>query len=323
MSLDNLSSRNSNSNNNNNNNRSNETQPISKFQVIVYILGLILVMTSFVEFFYGNSLRGRITGYEEVERNTIMLRNNLQDLQRKYDEAWFDLLELDFNSWGNVEYLEADLTETYLKLLKNLLKSTNLWYNFKDLYVKSYASDDIQWLFTEGVFTLWYYRNVTTIETKMADILIDVNAFYSGITEEDLTNWDIQWITPSTLDFAFNYVYTGFIYNETFEAYEDTLEARAGYVEIHFDIFDYHIRQNYSNPKDEDQRRLELIGNSANANTLGILVLCCLLDLGTAHRKLKSTYIILSIISVIAGLFFSIIIFQSGFIFNFNFLTFS
>ena len=197
--------------------------------MIVYVLGLLLIVSSWVEIASGNQLRTEITALEEQETTAIALRLNLMDLKIRYDELWFDLLELDMNSYGNVNFLGADETETYKNLMVNVLQFSNAWWDFKSLYVEGIHRPEIKWLFTEGIFTLWFYRSALSEDAKMAQILVDVKDYLEvdqEISASELQQWDIQWIEPDSLDFAFDYVYTTFAYDETFVAYEDTLEGR-------------------------------------------------------------------------------------------------
>lgn len=120
------------------------------------------------QYFTGNAINSQIATAEQNENTYYSLYDNLLDLKLKYENLWFGLLELDYKTFGDVSMLGEDPVEAYKNLLVYLLKFTDTWYNFKDIYLKNYDNPVIQWLFTEHVFTFWFYRSSMTISEKMS-----------------------------------------------------------------------------------------------------------------------------------------------------------
>ncbi len=284
-----------------------ERSKFSKFQTVIYIIGLLFIGTSMFQYFTGNAINARINTAEQNESTYYALYDNLLDLKLNYENLWFDLLELDYKTFGEVNTMGKDPTEAYKDLLVYLLKFTDSWYNFKDIYLKNYDNPVIQWLFTEEIFTFWFYRSSLTPSQKNSQILDEMNRFGQVVlTQEDLEQWDIRWINEDGIDFAFTYVYTSFIYNETYLAYEDNLEGRPGYIEVHLDLFEEYINSHFHEPKKILIDQLAQVENAALANTIGVLIMSFLIDFDSVRKGLKRLYLILMIPVVIVNVGFAI-----------------
>jgi len=267
-----------------------------KFQAIVYALGLVLALVSFTEFYYGNVLQNQIEDYEKKVEYLENLRENVLDIEEKYTNAYYNLIKADLIAFLKYNSTQINMTEADLIVTVETFSFYNAFVAFAGMFLQDYENKEIKWLFTKGVFNLYY--------NDYPGFYDELKAYFNYYEDlpngNELDDW-IIWLIPA--DF---YWYSG-----THPLFISTIPYYPIDIAVDIVVFDDYVNKHYFIPLNEAKGTLITLQISTNANTIGILILGFLLNFEDVSGKWKVIYVLLATVSMLLGNVMTIALFLS------------
>ncbi len=266
-----------------------------KFQAMIYSMGLILAIITFTEFYYGNVLQNQIGDYEKRVDDFEKLRETVLDMEERYTDVWYNLMKADITAALLISDSLITETEATMMIYSQVLAIQNLWLDFEELFLYDYYNDDIEWLFTEGVFEL-RYNNKDGIYGELQEYFDSKSNLPDS---SELDNWELYVYYPDK-----------YFYSKTHSLLVGVMiHPYPVDVYAHIDIFDEYVQKNFVTPLRNAENALILLQISTSSNTVGLLILGFLMDFAEVSKKWKTIYILITMFSMFSGILMTYFVF--------------
>ncbi|MDD1778897.1 MAG: hypothetical protein LUQ65_12100 [Candidatus Helarchaeota archaeon] len=252
-----------------------------KFQTVIYLIGLISVLVLFTSLYRGQMMNDQVTAFSQDLTEKQSVRDEILDMQREYDRAYYNLWAVDYEVAAKVNASMMSLTEANITITSYLWSMLVAANNYYDTFVAPVLEETAEeekyaWLFEEGIITEWW-------------VVPPV--------------W--EYIVPGTLIVNDTEEQEDLDYNCTFELMQEVFTWGPIYVEVDTAVLDAYIYEQVVSPMDVAKNQVFQIQLSTSLLTIGILAMSFLVDFSAIGRKWKYVYVVIGLACVGIAMYFA------------------